>query len=140
MVQAFKPLGVYLDFWQPSLPSATKRTYRVQLVNDTHETATGRLSLTWEPQQGGLPVQAETRFTVAPVGTAVCGWNWPRLPGRVITCWSPGPSGTASRGRPRSPGERCRSRPPARGVRLENRPLCPAWVTSRVTETGYEDG
>jgi beta-galactosidase len=72
MVQAFKPLGVYLDFWQPSLPSATKRTYRVQLVNDTHETATGRLSLAWELEQGGLPVQAETRFTIAPVGTAVC--------------------------------------------------------------------
>jgi hypothetical protein len=31
---------VYLDFWQPSLPSATKRTYRVKLVNDTQEPAT----------------------------------------------------------------------------------------------------
>jgi hypothetical protein len=44
----------------------------VQLVNDTHETATGRLSLTWELEPGGLPVQAATRFTVAPVRTAVC--------------------------------------------------------------------
>lgn len=70
MVQACKPLGVYLDFWQPGLPSTTKRTYRVKLVNDTQETATGRLSLAWEPEQGGLPVQAETHFTVAPVGTA----------------------------------------------------------------------
>jgi hypothetical protein len=72
MVQAFKPLGVYLDFWQSSLPSGTKRTYRVKLVNDTHETAAGRLSLTWEAEQGGQPLQAETRFTVGPVGTAVC--------------------------------------------------------------------
>ena len=41
-------------------------------MNNTHETATGRLSLTWEFEQGGLPVQTDTRFTVAPVGTAVC--------------------------------------------------------------------
>jgi len=86
MVQAFKPLGAYLDFWQPSLPSATKRTYRVQLVNDTHETATGRLSLTWEPNQVGPPVQAETRFTVAPAGTAVCALELPApaTPGRHL--------------------------------------------------------
>ncbi len=77
MVQAFKPLGAYLDFWQPSLPSATKRTYRVQLVNDTHETATGRLSLSWQLDPGGSPVQAETRFTVAPVGTADCALELP---------------------------------------------------------------
>ena len=78
MLQAFKPLGAYLDFWQSSLPSGMTRTYRVQLVNDTHETASGRLSLTWEHEQEGRPVQqAETQFTVAPVGTAVCELELP---------------------------------------------------------------
>ena len=71
MEQAFKPLGAYLDFWQQSLPSTTRRNYRVKLVNDTQETATGRLSLAWQLEQGGLLVQAETGFTVSPVGTAV---------------------------------------------------------------------
>ena len=38
------------------------------LVNDTQETATGRLVLAWEPGHDRPVVQAETRFEVAPVG------------------------------------------------------------------------
>jgi hypothetical protein len=79
--QAFKPLGVYVDFWQhgdcPDFLGERRengtvplrRTYRVILVNDTHETARGRLTLAWEPEQGGQPAgQVETTFEVAPVG------------------------------------------------------------------------
>jgi len=69
--QAFKPLGVYVDFWQPTLATGTKRTYRVTLVNDVHEPAAGKLVLSWEPQQGGPPVaQATNPFEIAPVGQA----------------------------------------------------------------------
>ena len=55
MAEAFKPLGAYLDFWQQSLPSATKRNYRVKLVNDTQETATGRLLWPGNPSKVGGP-------------------------------------------------------------------------------------
>ena len=66
--QAFKPLGAYLHFWTPELAAGTRRAYRVTLVNDTQETATGRLVLAWEPGHDRPVVQAETRFEVAPVG------------------------------------------------------------------------
>ena len=35
-------------FWQPELPAARKRSYRVMMVNDTHEQARGRLDLVWQ--------------------------------------------------------------------------------------------
>ena len=97
LAQAFKPLGVCLEFWQASLPAAIKRTYRVTLINDTHQTAAGRLTLAWEPGQNGA---AETRFTVPPGGTAVCDLELPAPAGpgeHVLTArafwddkpWSP---------------------------------------------------
>ncbi len=46
--QAFKPLGVYVAFWQPSLPAGAERTYRVMMVNDTYEPARGTLELVWQ--------------------------------------------------------------------------------------------
>jgi len=71
--EAFKPLGVYLDFWQPTLPPGAQRVYRVTLVNDTHEPACGRLTLAWLREQGGGAVaQVEQPFEVAPVGRSSC--------------------------------------------------------------------
>jgi len=81
--QAFKPLGLYLDFWQPTIATGTKRTYRLMLVNDTHEPAMGRLVLAWEPQQGGPPVvQAEKPYQVAPVGQASAELELDAPPGK----------------------------------------------------------
>jgi hypothetical protein len=73
MREAFKPLGVYLDFWQPTLPAGAKRAYRVTLVNDTHEPARGKVTLAWLRESGGAAVaQAEQPFEVAPVGRTNC--------------------------------------------------------------------
>jgi hypothetical protein len=73
MREAFKPLGVYLDFWQPTLPAGLKRTYRITLVNDTHEPVRGRLTLAWLRESGGAAVaQMEQPFEVAPVGRTSC--------------------------------------------------------------------
>lgn len=73
MREAFKPLGVYVDFWQPALPAGLQRTYRVTLVNDTHEPARVRLSLAWVREQGSAVVaQAEQFVDVTPVGRTCC--------------------------------------------------------------------
>jgi hypothetical protein len=73
MREAFKPLGVYLDFWQPTLPAGAKRAYRITLVNDTHEPARGKVTLAWLRESGGAAVaQAEQPFEVAPVGRTSC--------------------------------------------------------------------
>jgi hypothetical protein len=71
--QAFKPLGVYLDFWKPSLAAGTTGSYRVMFVNDTHEAAHGRIVLGWEPERGGQPLMhAEKSLDVSPLGQATC--------------------------------------------------------------------
>lgn len=43
--ESFKPLGVYINFWQPTLKPGTKRTYAVMLVNDLPKPAQGKLRL-----------------------------------------------------------------------------------------------
>ena len=48
MGEAFKPLGVYVNFWQPTLPAGGERSYRVTIINDTYEPARGRLELGWQ--------------------------------------------------------------------------------------------
>jgi len=52
MGEAFKPLGVYINFWQPALTAAGERSYRVTIINDTYEPAHGRLELAWQFPSG----------------------------------------------------------------------------------------
>ena len=74
MGEAFKPLGVYIHFWQPTLEARAKRTFRVMMVNDTGQQMTGNLMLTLEPCSGGKQAaRAETRFDVAALGQANYG-------------------------------------------------------------------
>ena len=53
MGEAFKPLGVYVNFWQPTLPAGGERSYRVTVINDSYEPVRGRLELGWQSQSGG---------------------------------------------------------------------------------------
>ena len=41
MSQAFKPLGVYINFFQPQLEKGAEQEFTVMLVNDDSETARG---------------------------------------------------------------------------------------------------
>ena len=73
MREAFKPVGVYLDFWQPTLPVGTKRAYRVTLVNDTHEPVHGQLTLAWLGEQGGVVgAKAGRAVEIAAAGRTTC--------------------------------------------------------------------
>ena len=57
MGEAFKPLGLYVNFWQPTLTAGERRSYRITIVNDTYEPARGRLELGWR-SPGGAPAAA----------------------------------------------------------------------------------
>ncbi|HBY61332.1 MAG TPA: hypothetical protein DEH78_16040 [Solibacterales bacterium] len=46
--EAFKPLGVYINFWQPEVPAGARRTYSVMMVNDYPLEKKGRLRLAYE--------------------------------------------------------------------------------------------
>jgi hypothetical protein len=43
--EAFKPLGLYINFWRPTLKPAELRTYSVMMVNDDPVPRKGRLTL-----------------------------------------------------------------------------------------------
>lgn len=78
MREAFKPLGVCLDFWQTSVPAGAKGCYRVVLTNDRQEAVAGRLELGWRTASGdaaGAP--AEVAFEVPAVGQTVCTLDLP---------------------------------------------------------------
>jgi hypothetical protein len=71
--EAFKPLGVYLDFWQPALVAGVKRSYKVTLVNDLPTPLRGRLTLAWQAVRGGKVLsQALQAFEVPAAGRSNC--------------------------------------------------------------------
>ena len=87
MQEAFKPLGVYVNFWQPELPAAEERRYPVMMVNDTYEPAKGRLELSWEPEGGGQAVgQTQVAFEIPALGQAAyeLALATPSRPGKYL--------------------------------------------------------
>ncbi len=66
--QAFRPLGVYLNFWQPALAAGEERRFAVMLVNDGNRPRRGLLSLTLEDSAGGRAARQETRFEIPALG------------------------------------------------------------------------
>ena len=68
--QAFQPLGVYLNFFQPSLPANTRRRLTVMMVNDHPHAVAGDLSLSLESESGQTLAKVERRFEVAAGGDA----------------------------------------------------------------------
>lgn len=70
MGEAFKPLGVYINFFQPTLPPGTKRNFPVMLVNDYEHTVSGKVLLTLESDKGKVLARAEQPFSMQPLGNA----------------------------------------------------------------------
>ena len=50
--EAFKPLGVYLNFFQPTLKAGERRAFTVMMVNDRNEPEKGELRLALEAEGG----------------------------------------------------------------------------------------
>ena len=69
MKEAFKPLGVYINFFHPQLEAGSKQRLRVMTVNDEYDAAKGRLVLTLTPANGGAElVRSETPLEIPPLG------------------------------------------------------------------------
>ena len=68
MGEAFKPLGVYVNFFQPTLPAGAAREFLVKMVNDYNEPVAGRLTLTLETKKGKVLAKAERPFTMDALG------------------------------------------------------------------------
>ena len=70
MGEAFKPLGVYINFFQPTLKAGTNRTFTVMMVNDESVPVSGTLRLSLENEKGKELVRAEQRFDLKELGDA----------------------------------------------------------------------
>ncbi len=68
MSEAFKPLGVYLNFFQPTLSPDSRHTFTVMLVNDYEQPLEGKLKLTLEDSKGRTLARVEREFSVASLG------------------------------------------------------------------------
>lgn len=66
--EAFKPLGVYLNFWQPRLKPGERRTLTVMMVNDMDWAASGSLVLTLEAAGGEAVARSERKFSIPALG------------------------------------------------------------------------
>jgi hypothetical protein len=70
MGEAFKPLGVYINFFQPTLKAGTNRTFTVMMVNDESAPVTGTLRVSLETEKGKELARTEQRFELKGLGDA----------------------------------------------------------------------
>ena len=68
--EAFKPLGVYLNFFQPTLAAGTNRVFTVMMVNDQPQPTSGNLVLSLQTDKGKELARAEQRFELKELGEA----------------------------------------------------------------------
>jgi len=69
MKEAFKPLGVYINFFHPQLQAGSKQRIRVMTINDECDAAQGSLVLTLTPAGGGTEdARYETSLELPPLG------------------------------------------------------------------------
>lgn len=66
--EAFKPLGVNLSFWQPSVRADSLMSFRIMMVNDYQKEVTGQLVLSLETSSGKTLTQADTIFAIPEAG------------------------------------------------------------------------
>ena len=70
MGEAMKPLGVYLNFFQPTLVPGQHRSYRVMMINDLYDTERGEVRLTFKTMEGREVARAAVPFEMAPLGAS----------------------------------------------------------------------
>ena len=68
MGEAFKPLGVYINFFEPTLPAGTERKFTILLVNDYDRPLTGKLELTLESEKSKTLARATQPFSMDALG------------------------------------------------------------------------
>jgi beta-galactosidase len=68
MGEAFKPLGVYVNFFQPKLAPGSNHTVKVMLINDEPRTVTGKLTLTLEDAKSRVVASSEQSFALTDLG------------------------------------------------------------------------
>ena len=68
MSEAFKPLGVYLSYWQETMPAASPVEFRVMMVNDEPRPVTGTLRIDMVDEKGVVARTQQQKFSLAGLG------------------------------------------------------------------------
>lgn len=68
MEEAFKPLGVYLNFWQPTLLTGEEREFTIAMVNDEDRARSGKLRLVYTNSMGKESTAGMVSFSLEPLG------------------------------------------------------------------------
>lgn len=66
MSNAFSPLGVYLNFWQPTLTAGSTTSLQVMLINDEPRPVAGTLTVGLD--DGKPSARKQVEFSLAPLG------------------------------------------------------------------------
>ena len=84
--EAFKPLGVYVNFWQFTLDAGSEHSYAVMLVNDYDKPVKGKLALSFESAGGQMTSTQEVLFELNPLGqmTYVLPLTSPKVKGDYL--------------------------------------------------------
>lgn len=68
--EAFKPLGVYVSFFQPTLAAGTERSFTVKMINDYAKPIEGQMVLSLETEAGRELARTVTPFQLTALGDA----------------------------------------------------------------------
>jgi hypothetical protein len=68
--QSFKPIGVYLNFFQPTLSSSDRHSFKIMLVNDHNRQVRGTLRLTLVNARNKELARSEQRLNLEALGHA----------------------------------------------------------------------
>jgi beta-galactosidase len=68
MGEAFKPLGVYVNFWREALAAGSVENLKVMLVNDADRAAAGRLHARFVRRDGAVFEAGQGTFDLAALG------------------------------------------------------------------------
>jgi len=83
--EAFRPLGLCINFWEPQLATSEEREYAVMMVNDDGTPQQGTLTLAFE-KDGTPAVRAEVPFSIPAYGqqTVPIRLQAPGEPGKYV--------------------------------------------------------
>ena len=86
MENAFNPLGVYLNFWHPTLNTGEQRDFTIAMVNDEDRPRSGTLRLQFIGADGKTAANEDLPFSLAPLGAEsyVMTIKAPQLAGKYI--------------------------------------------------------
>ena len=86
MSNAFAPLGVYLNFWQPTLAAGSKSSLEVMMINDENRPVQGNLTIALDTANGVQVEHKTTTFSLAPLGqqTYYLDFSVPQITGKFL--------------------------------------------------------